>query len=55
VDETEPIPLTIQETDEIIISTAEIYVSQKNIKLVPQYVHYAYRGKKLDKSNDYDK
>jgi hypothetical protein len=24
VDETEPIPLTIQETDEIIISTADV-------------------------------
>jgi hypothetical protein len=46
-DETDPIPLTIQETDENIISTAEIYVSQKNVKAVPQHVHYAYRGEKL--------
>jgi hypothetical protein len=36
------------QSDENIVSKANIYVSDKKIVAVPQHIHYAYRGGELN-------
>ncbi|EFX64429.1 hypothetical protein DAPPUDRAFT_118188 [Daphnia pulex] len=53
--QTEPLILSSEDknrlatqSDENIVSTANIYVSDKKIVAVPQHIHYAYRGEELN-------
>jgi hypothetical protein len=53
--QTEPLVLSPEnkkqletQSDENIVSTANIYVSDKKIVAVPQHIHYAYRGGELN-------
>jgi hypothetical protein len=38
----------VTQSDDNIVSTATIYVSEKNIVAVPQHIHYANRGGELN-------